>query len=79
MLLLAGCATTPTVAPPAPDPPRVDCTQGRTAQVPAWPTLWWWDGPPWAIQVLALLEEERRLRALEHQCLAQLKARRVIR
>jgi uncharacterized protein YceK len=76
---LSGCASVPTVVPAAPIPPRVDCQQGRTQDVPAWPVMWWQDGPAWAIQVLGIVEQERKLRAAEHDCIKRLKAQGAIR
>src|SRR5690606_31367262 len=63
----------------APAPPVVACEQGLTPDVPDWPEDWLRDGPPWAVQVLGVLTEERRLRAVERRCLADLRERVVIR
>lgn len=62
-----------------PEPPVVRCEKGATPDVPAWPDLWLTEGSPWAITVLGILEEERRLRAEEHRCLDDLRDRGVIR
>lgn len=63
----------------APTPPTVHCEQGSTEDVPAWPENWLLDGPAWGIAALGILTEERLLRADEHKCLADLRAKGVIR
>lgn len=79
--LLAGCASRPAVqVQPEPyEPPRVDCAQGPTADVPPWPVLWWLDGPAYTIEVLGILAQERELRGVEQECVGRLKAKGVIR
>lgn len=62
-----------------PAPPEVHCEQGATPDVPAWPDNWLIDGPAWGIAVLGILTEERKLRGDEHQCLADHRAKGVIR
>jgi len=79
LIALAGCNTAPTIVAQKYEPPRVDCTLQRTPDVPAWPTLWWVDGPAWAIETLGILEQERALRGREHACIAQLKAQGIVR
>lgn len=79
LIALAGCTTAPTIVAEPYTPPRVDCIQQDTPDVPAWPTLWWVDGPAWAIETLGILEQERALRGGEHACIEQHKASGVIR
>lgn len=59
--------------------PEVRCQQARTAEVPPWPDDWLSDGPAFAIQVLGILTEERRLEAVERECLDRLRREGVIR
>lgn len=40
---------------------------------------WWLDGPVWAAKLLGLLEEERSLRRVEHDCLDRLRDEKLIR
>lgn len=47
--------------------------------VPDWPDDWLADGPAFAIQVLGILTEERRLEAVERECLEGLRREGVIR
>lgn len=81
VLLLSGCKTAPTtpVLPDAYEAPRVDCTQQQTADTPAWPVLWWLDGPSFAITVLGILAQERDLRGREHACVQTHKDMGIIR
>jgi hypothetical protein len=53
-----------------PEPPEIHCEQSATPEPPPWPDDWMRQGPPWAVKVLGILEEERKLRAKEHGCLA---------
>ena len=76
---LTSCATKAVRPSSAPEPPEVRCEQGATPDVEAWPEDWLRDGPPWAIGVLGLLTEERRLRAIERGCLRELREAGVIR
>lgn len=75
---LTGCATKAVKPSHEPAPPQVKCEQGQTPDLADWPEDWLRDGPPWAIEVLGVLEEERRLRAIEHQCLQRLRKAGVI-
>jgi len=79
-LCLTACATP---SPTLPEPPIVQCEQGKTGPVPAPPiatrSQWLQDGPAWAAGVLGLLREERALRAAEHDCLSRLRSQSVIR
>ena len=63
----------------APTPPTVQCEGPLTPKVQDWPEDWLRDGPPWAIGVLGILEEERRIRAEEHRCLEQHRQKGLIR
>ena len=63
----------------APAAPEVRCEQGPTPDPGDWPEDWLRDGPPWAVGVLGILTEERRLRAEEHRCLRELREAGVIR
>jgi len=47
--------------------------------VPDWPEDWLSDGPEFAIRVLGILTEERRLEGIERDCLDQLRREGVIR
>jgi len=78
-LLLAACTPVRPVPPEQPMPVRVDCQQHETADVPAWPSAWLIEGPAWGLQVLGILEEERKLRGEEQGCIFVLKAKGVIR
>lgn len=62
-----------------PEPPRVECEQPRSDEVPEVPVAWWLDGPVWAAELLGLLEEERSLRRVEHSCLSRLRDEGLIR
>ena len=68
---------------PPPTPLEVRCEEGATPDVPPAPlgsvAEWVARGPEWAAGVLAILTEERILRAGERDCLARLRARGVIR
>lgn len=59
--------------------PEVRCSVERTAEVPAWPDDWLADGPAYAIRLLGLNEEERKLEAVERACLDTLRREGVIR
>lgn len=76
ILCLTACMPQATKPSPA---PVVHCEQPATPDVADWPEDWQRDGPPWAVGVLGILEEERRLRGIEHDCLVELRARGVIR
>jgi len=78
-LLLAGCTTVPVVTR-QPEPPDVtQCRQGRTDTAPPAPRDWLRDGPAWAIAVLAILQDERQLRAREHGCVDRMKGEGIVR
>lgn len=79
LIALAGCTTAPTIVAQPYTPPRVDCIQQDTPDVPSWPTLWWVDGPAWAIETLGVLTLERELRGKEQDCIAALKAQGIVR
>ena len=76
-LLLTACATTP--EPLIAQTLRVDCRLPDTAPVPAWPVMWWLDGPAYAIELLGVIEQERALRAAEHGCNESLRQEGLIR
>lgn len=57
----------------------MQCQTERTAVVPEWPDDWLADGPEFAIRVLGILTEERRLESVERDCLDQLREEGVIR
>lgn len=77
VLTLAGCQGVQ-VKPEAPLPPRLDCAQPNTGPVQV-PPYFVWEFPDYVAKVLGLLIEERRLRRLEQDCIAEHKARGVIR
>jgi len=78
--MVSGCTPAPVrVEPQQYEPPRVDCQQQATPDVPAWPVLWFLDGPAFTIEVLGLLTQERELRGVEQECVGRLKAKGVIR
>jgi hypothetical protein len=60
-------------------PPEVRCDQPRTATVPDWPDDWLTDGPEFAIRLLGIITEERRLEGVERECLDALRGEGVIR
>lgn len=73
LLLLAcltGCATKAARPSIVQEPPKVECEQAATPDGPDWPDDWMRDGPAFAIAWLGILTEERRLRGVEHACLA---------
>lgn len=55
------------------------CLLPATPDLPDWPDDWLRDGPPFAIELLGILEEERVLRAAEHECIHRLRAAGLIR
>lgn len=77
--MVIGCASKPQMVAQQYVPPRIDCQQQATPDVPAWPTLWWLDGPAWAIETLGVLTLERELRAKEQDCIAALKVQGIVR
>lgn len=78
--VLTACAGTPKVSDPSdPEPPRVDCRERAGQPVPPWPVLGFLMSPVYAIELLGLIEQDRTLRHLEHQCIDRLKAEGVIR
>lgn len=60
-------------------PPEIRCSQPRTAEVPDWPDDWLGDGPAFAIRLLGIITEERRLERVESECMAELRKGGVIR
>lgn len=62
-----------------PEPPEIRCEQSATPDPDDWPDDWLRDGPPWAVALLGILTEERRLRAEEHRCLDEHRAKGHIR
>lgn len=77
---LSACAGTPKVSDPTDhEPVRVDCRERAGQPVPPWPLLWFLMGPSYTIELLGLIEQDRTLRHLEHQCIDRLKAKGVIR
>ena len=60
-------------------PPEVQCEQARTAEIPDWPDDWLADGPEFAIRLLGIITEERRLERVERECLDALRKEGVIR
>jgi hypothetical protein len=68
-LCLTGCATKAVRPSKEPEPPKVDCEQGKTPDGPEWPGDWLRDGPAFAIAWLGIAAEERKLRAIEHECI----------
>lgn len=79
LLCLPSCATKAVRPSPALEPPQIRCEQGATPDGPDWPDNWLIEGPAFAIAWLGILTEERRLRAIEHQCLADHRAAGAIR
>jgi hypothetical protein len=75
-LCLSACTKPSTTLPP---PPTVNCEQGATPLVSPPPRDWYAQGAEWAIGVLGILQQERRLRAGEHECLAKLRESGAIR
>jgi hypothetical protein len=75
-LSLTACATRAVKPSPA---PVLQCSQPRTAEIPDWPDDWLADGPEFAIRVLGILTEERRLEGVELDCLDALREAGVIR
>ena len=75
-LFLSAC-TKPSAT--LPTPPTVDCEEGATPLVSPPPRDWYEHGAEWAIGVLGILQQERRLRAGEHDCLAKLRESGAIR
>lgn len=76
---LAGCASTTPKPRPAPEPPVIRCELGPTADPEDPPADWLRDGPEWAARLLGGWREERRLRALERDCLARARREGLIR
>lgn len=66
-----------------PEPPEIRCEQGATTDPGLAPVAtiaqWIKEGPAWAVAVLGVLTEERRLRSVEHDCMAQHRAKGHIR
>lgn len=62
-----------------PEPPQIKCEQGATPDGPEWPDNWLIDGPAFAVAWLGIATEERRLRALEHRCMREHRAKGHIR
>lgn len=60
-------------------PPEIRCQQARTAEIPDWPEDWLADGPEFAIRLLGVITEERRLESVELACLDELRDAGVIR
>lgn len=77
LVLLTGCKTIPT-APSEQEPAPVDCRQHNTARLPHVP-LMWWDWPDFLALAIGTLDEERRLRAKEQDCIEQNRKEGVIR
>lgn len=75
---LSGCATKAVKLSREPEPPLVKCEQGKTPDGPDWPEDWVKDGPAFAIAWLGIATEERQLRAIEHECLTNLRQSNVI-
>jgi hypothetical protein len=73
---LTGCGGRAVKPSPA---PVLQCSQPRTAEIPDWPDDWLADGPEFAIRVLGILTEERRLEGVELDCLDALREAGVIR
>lgn len=79
LLLLVACSTTPTKTGERDTPPDVSqCRQHRTADIQSRPRFWW-ELPDALAEAVYLLAEERRLRALERDCIERMKAKGVIR
>lgn len=82
-LILACCLTSCSSRAVRPsselEPLRVECEQGRTPDGPDWPADWLEHGPGFAIAWLGIATEERKLRAIEHACLQQLRDKGLIR
>ncbi|MDQ3287671.1 MAG: hypothetical protein M3Q42_05300 [Pseudomonadota bacterium] len=80
-LTLTACKTTEPKATANTEwqPPVVACQQARTPDYPPPPMFWFLDGPAWAVQVLGVAIEERRLRGIEHACMDDHRKRGLIR
>lgn len=57
----------------------IRCEQGPTPDPEDPPADWLQGAPEWAAQLLGGWTEERRLRALEHECLARARREGLIR
>jgi predicted small lipoprotein YifL len=73
---LTGCGKR--AVKPSP-PPEIACQVARTAEIPDWPDDFLLDGPEFAIRLIGVIVEERRLEQVELDCLAELRAAGVIR
>jgi hypothetical protein len=79
MLVLTGCASTPEVALDPMAPPEVtDCLQHRTPDLMP-PPIFIWELPEFLVTAVYILTEERRLRGIERECIADKKAEGIIR
>lgn len=63
----------------APEPPELKCEKGATPDGPDWPEDWLRDGAAFAVAWLGIATEERQLRAEEHRCIAEHRAKGHIR
>ena len=76
LVLLAGCKTVPVAV--TSEPPTIACRQHNTADLQP-PPYYVWEFPTYTAHLIGLLIEERRLRALEQDCIEQHRAKGVIR
>lgn len=62
-------------------PPEVKCDQEKPAptDVPAWPDDFVITGPGYALQLLGIIREDRKLEANEKKCWSDLRGKGVIR
>lgn len=71
LLCLTACATRGVLPSIEYEPPVIACEQEATPDGPDWPDNWLRDGPAFAIAWLGIATEERSLREIEHDCLAE--------
>jgi hypothetical protein len=76
---LGACATKDVRPSIEREPQEVRCEKGKTPDGPDWPDNWLRDGAAFAIAWLGIATEERRLRAEEHRCIGEHRAKGHIR
>lgn len=52
--------------------PVQQCIQTRTANIPDWPSDWVAEGASFAIRLLGIITEDRKLTVKEHGCLKRI-------
>lgn len=77
---LSACKTKAEKPSPPPAPPEVKCDQAKPPrqEPPDWPDNFVVTGAPFALQLLGLIREERRVEAIEQKCIDDLRGKGVI-